>query len=239
MRLTSVTVSRQLAQMLRAFSLTLRQLGDPAIFRVLAKSLALTVLIFVLSGAGLVQAAEALAAYYGWGADGGFAAATAAALAALAAAWLLFRAVAVPVISLFADDVVAAIERRHYPAAAASVCHVGIGQSLAMVAGSLVRLIGLNLLALPGYVILLVTGIGPFILFFAVNALLLGRDLGEMVAARHLDRADRKIWLRTPRGERTIMGLIASGLFVIPFLNLLAPVMGAGMATHLYHGRKR
>ncbi len=225
--------------MFRAFSLTLAQLGDPAILRVLAKSLALTLLIFLVLGVVAVNAAQTLAAHYGWGEDGGFAAATAAALAALAGAWLLFRAVAIPVMSFFADEVVAAIERQHYPQAAVEARHVGVGRSLVMAGGSLVRLVGLNLLALPGYIVLAVTGIGPFILFFAVNALLLGRDLGEMVAARHLDRAALKDWLRTSRGERTIMGLVASGLFAIPFLNLLAPVMGAGMATHLYHGRKR
>ncbi len=39
--------------MLRAFTLSLGQLGDAAILRVLAKSLALTVAIFVLLGLAL------------------------------------------------------------------------------------------------------------------------------------------------------------------------------------------
>lgn len=225
--------------MLRAFTLTIGQLGDPAILKVLAKSLALTLAIFALLGIALVKFAQWLAVQYGWGEDGGFAAAILAALATLAGAWLLFRAVAIPVISVFADDIVAAIERRHYPQAAANAQHVGIGRSLTMAAGSLARLIGLNLLALPGYAALVVTGVGPFILFFAVNALLLGRDLSEIVAARHLGRDEMKLWLRATRFERTVLGAVSSAIFLIPFANLLAPIIGAGMATHLYHGRQR
>jgi uncharacterized protein involved in cysteine biosynthesis len=102
---------------------------------------------------------------------------------------------------------------------------------------SSLRLIVYNLVALPFYILLIVTGIGPLILFVAVNGLVIGRDLGEMAAARHGGRAERVLWLDRTKGPRALMGIIVTGIFLVPFVNLLAPVLGAAMATHLYHRR--
>ncbi len=224
--------------MLRALSLTFRQLGDRAIVRILLKSLALTTLIFIIAGIGLVAAAQWVAAAYGWGEETGTAATVVATIVAVACAWLLFRAVAVPVIGFFADEIVIAIEAKHYPDAARLAKPASMAVSLRLGFGSVLRLIGLNLIALPLYLVLIFTAVGPIVAFVAVNALLLGRDLGEMVAVRHLDPAGLKGWLRTTRGPRAVLGLIVTGLFLVPFINLLAPVIGAGMATHLFHGRR-
>jgi CysZ protein len=224
--------------MLRALSLTLGQIGDRAILGVIVKSLALTLVIFGIVGVAAVFVTRAVVAAYGWGSDAGMAAAAAAGLAVIVGAWLLFRAVAIPVIGLFADEVVAAIEARHYPAAAQIAQPATVALSLRLALASVARLILLNLLAVPLYAVLLFTAIGPVILFIIVNALLLGRDLGEMVAVRHLGAQARKDWLRVTRGERAIMGLIVTGIFMIPIVNLIAPIVGAGMATHLFHRRQ-
>ena len=82
---------------------------------------------------------------------------------------------------------------------------------------------------------LLATGIGTAAAFFAVNAWLLGRDLGDMVASRHLDCAGVKQWRQQTGPRRFLLGLGGTGLFVIPVANLAAPVLGAAMATHLFH----
>lgn len=221
--------------MFRALSLTLAQIGDTAILRVIAKSVALTLVIFAALGVAAVFITRAVVAAYGWGDDAGFAAAAAAGLAVVVGAWLLFRAVAIPVIGLFADDVVAAIEARHYPTAAQIARPATAALSVRLAVASLARLILLNLLAVPLYAVLLFTAIGPLILFIAINALLLGRDLGEMVAVRHLNTEARKNWLRVTRGQRALMGAIVTGIFMIPIINLIAPIVGAGMATHLFH----
>jgi CysZ protein len=225
-------------EMLRALSLTLGQIGDRAILGVIAKSLALTLVIFAILGVAVVFVTRTVVATYGWGSDAGMAAAAAAGLAAIVGAWLLFRAVAIPVIGFFADEVVAAIEARHYPAAAQIARPATVALSLRLTLASVARLILLNLLAVPLYAVLLFTAIGPLILFLAINALLLGRDLGEMVAVRHLGAQARKDWLRVTRGERAIMGAIVTGIFMIPIINLIAPIVGAGMATHLFHRRQ-
>ncbi len=225
--------------MLRALSLTLGQIGDRAILGVIAKSLAMTLLIFAVLVIGAVFATRALVAtYYGWDVGVSTAAAAAAGLGVIIGAWLLFRAVAIPVIGLFADEVVAEIEARHYPAAAQIARPATVAHSLRLAFASFARLILLNLLAVPLYAVLLFTAIGPVILFIIINALLLGRDLGEMVAVRHLGAQARKDWLRVTRGERAIMGLIVTGIFMIPIINLIAPIVGAGMATHLFHRRQ-
>ena len=224
--------------MLRALALSLRQLPSGAFLRVLALSLALTIALFAGLGAATWLAADALVAWLAGGRSAAAATALAVAVTGLAL-WLAFRAVAVLVIGLFADTIVAAVEARHYPDALASARDVPIGRSLAMGLGSAARFVGVNLLLLPAYLLLLATGVGTAALFMAVNAWLLGRDLGDMVAARHRTAAALPAWRAQTRGRRFLLGLAGTALFLVPGLNLLAPLLGAAMATHLYHGAMR
>lgn len=223
--------------MLRALTSSLGQLGDPAFIRLFFRSLLLTLLLFLLLGAVAIMATTMIVTARGGGAEAGLAAAAAAGLAVIVCGWLLFRAVAILVMSFFADQIVAAVEHRHYPVAAALARVPGPGVAIRLGLMSLLRLLIVNLLAIPLYALLLVTGIGPVLLFFLINAVLLGRDLGEMVAVRYLDGEGQRRWLRVTRGERALMGAIVTGLFMIPFVNLVAPIIGAAMATHLFHGR--
>lgn len=229
--------------MFAALPLAIAQLGDPRIRSVLIKSLLLTLALFILLGLLL-----------GWllvGSNpcgigpldyrceiGTGTGAAASVVLGLLGLWFLFPAIAIGVIGFFSDEVVEAVEARHYPAAAASGRNPSLVRSVGLGLRSAGRLILWNLLALPFYLLLMVTGIGPFLLFFAINALALGRDLGEMVAARHLDETALRRWLARSRGRRLLLGLGATFLFTIPFLNLLAPMLGAAVATHLYHAEK-
>ena len=153
----------------------------------------------------------------------------------LLAAWFLFPAVTLAVIMTFADRIGRAIEEQHYPAAARAAQPIGILGGLSMGLRSAGRLILFNLLAAPFYVILLVTGIGPFILFVIVNGLAFGRDLGELAAARHGDSNARRDWLRSTRGEQHLIGTLVSALFLVPFANLIAPVIGVAAGIHLFN----
>lgn len=221
--------------MIRAILLTTGQLGDRAVLRVLARSLATTMALFVALGAGLYLLLDHLLA--GWAGAHGLAAVGAVAVELLAG-WLLFRVVAIAVLGLFADDVVAAVEARHYPAAYASARPVGLARAARMGLSSALRALLVNLLMLPVYIALLFTAVGPVVAFTIVNAWLLGRDLGEMVASRHMDDAAMRGWRKATTGRRFALGLVATGLFVVPVLGLLAPILGAGIATHLFHGGK-
>lgn len=222
--------------MIRAFFLSLRQLSDPPVRRVLLLSFMLTLAIFVVLGIGLWWGIDAALARWTWhNALAGIAAGTATVLAA----WLLFRAVAVLVVGLFADTIVAAVERRHYPDRLATARPVSFGRGARMGLASAARFVAVNLLCVPVYLALLVTGIGTAAAFFLVNGWLLGRDLGDMVAARHLPAAAMRDWRAATAGRRFVLGLVATGLFVVPVLNIVAAVVGAAMATHFFHRNQR
>lgn len=221
-----------MARAVHAFLLALGDLSQPRVLRVLLQSLALTLLLLAAAGAAIFFAGRWALAHWRW-LDGAQLdmAGILMVLAIFAGSWLLFRAVAIVVIGLFADGIVADVEGRHYPDAAARAVDVGWRQNITLALASLVRLIGGNLLALPVYILLLVTGIGTPIFALLVNAVLLGRDLEAMVLARHPDRP------RLDRPARWSLGLLSAASFVVPIANLLAPIVSAAMAVHMLHLR--
>lgn len=222
--------------MWKSFLLSVDQLGDRKVINVFVKSLAITlVLCVVLGWAAFVGLKQLGDAYFTWGVDGRLLSGIFATLAAIALSWLAFRAIAIPVTGFFADEVVAAVEAKHFPLEAERARRVGLWLSLRLALLSLLRVVGVNLLMLPIYLGLLLTAVGPIIAFVIVNALLLGRDLGEMVAVRHLDPPAMRQWLGNTRWDRAVLGLIVTGAFMVPLLNVLAPIIGAAMATHLFH----
>jgi uncharacterized protein involved in cysteine biosynthesis len=155
----------------------------------------------------------------------------------LIATWLLFPAVATTVMGMLLDDVVDAVEDAHYPQAKAPR-PMGLSEGAWLGLKSGLRFLGINLLLSPVYVLLIFTAIGPFILFLVVNGFLLGRDYVQMVAIRHLG-ADGEGGFR--RDNKTIVfavGLATSLLFLVPVVNLFAPLVGAAMATHLFHEKR-
>ncbi|MEC3912682.1 EI24 domain-containing protein [Sphingobium sp. CR2-8] len=202
-----------------------------AALRLLAKTLILTLLLFAALAAALWAGFHALRLHFGWG-GGGVAEAGATVLLVVGAGWLLFRATAMAVMGLFADDIVEAVERDRYPQAALAARPVGWARSLRFAFASLTRTLGWNLLALPAYILLLVTGVGTIGLFLILNAYLLGRDMADMVEPRHPALPPLS------RSSRWLMGLASALMFLIPLVNLLAPVWSAAMAVHMLLGRK-
>lgn len=221
-----------MARAAHAFLLALKDVSSPRVLRILLQSLALTLVLLVVVGAAIFFAVRWGLEHWQWlGAAERDMAGVLVVLAIVAGSWLLFRAVAIVVVGLFADAIVADVEGRHYPAAAAQAVDVGWRQNIALALMSLLRLIGGNLVALPIYILLLVTGIGTPIFALFVNALLLGRDLEAMVLARHPDRP------RLDRSARWSLGLLSAASFVVPVANLLAPILSAAMAVHMLHLR--
>ena len=153
----------------------------------------------------------------------------------LLCAWFLFPAVAIAVLTGFGDRIAATVERLHYPDAARHARPLGLGRGLLLGVKSAARLLAFNLLAAPFYLLLLVTGVGPLILFVIVNGIAFGRDVGELAAAGHGDKASRRAWLRQTRWQQHLIGLVVSVLFLVPFANLLAPVIGTAAAIHLFN----
>jgi CysZ protein len=222
---------------IRALTLSIAQLSDRRLIAIFAKSMLISFILFAVLAVAVLAGAKSTAEASGWlDGDNSYFAVVGVAIAGLLIGSALFRAIAVPVLGFFGDEVVAAVEARHYPAAEAAARRVGVALSLRLGLASIGRMLLVNLAALPIYLLLMITAVGPLILFVALNAMLLGRDLGEMAGARHLDRLALKTWLRQSRWDRWLLGMIVTGLFLIPFVNLIAPLLGAAAATHLLHG---
>lgn len=226
--------------MFRIVSLAIGDLADGRILAILMRSLIVTLLIFAGLGVAMAWLLDG-ADPCGWigaveSCSLGLSASGLGALVLTAlATWLLFPAIALGVISGYSDQIVAAVEARHYPAALAGARPIGLAGGAWLGLRSGARLILYNLIALPIYLLLLLTGVGTLIAFLLVNGLAVGRDFGEMAAARHGDRTMRQAWLKATRGDRALIGMMVAGIFLIPFANLLAPILGAAMATHLFH----
>ena len=217
--------------------LALGQLNDPRVLRVLAKSLAVSLVLFAAIAWGGWQALD-----WGLGRAGldenlftgaGWMREAAAALLTVLGLWLLWRIVAMAVIGFFADEVVLAVEARHYPEAHQRARDLPVAEQLSTSAASAVRALLVNLLALPFALVLLVTGVGAALLFFLVNAVLVGRDLQDMVWLRH--RRDKSDPAPVGRDERLLLGSAVTALLAVPLVNFLAPLLGAAAATHLIH----
>lgn len=219
--------------MLNAFALALQQLADPALRRIWLKSLAAALLVFVLLGSLCGWLAYRLLIDLG---VGGELSGLVALLALLGPAWLLWRIVALAVLQLFADEVVVAVEARHYPGHAAAARRLGWREELGRGLAGAGRVLGYNLLALPVALALLVTGIGAPLVFLLVNAVLLGRELQDMVWLRHRPTPDSAAPLGA--GRRLVLGAIVTTLLSVPIVNLLAPFLGAAAATHLIHRKE-
>ena len=149
-------------------------------------------------------------------------------------AFLLFRLVAVAITWIFADDIIDAVEDRHYPQKAAFGKRPGVGAGMHMAVRSIARVVGYNLLALPLYIVLLVTGVGTAITFMLLNALLLGKDLEDMLIARH--GVSQGSIQKLPR---LLLGFVGTVGMLIPFFNLLVPVLATAMAVHMVHSGSR
>ena len=217
-----------------AFARALGQLGDRRVLAVLAKSIAVTLAIFVALGIALWRGMARLIEHYaaGYGELGGLI----GILLAVIGGWLLFRVVALFVLQFFADEVVLAVEARDYPEDAANARKLKFAEEARGALGGLTRAVVVNLIALPFAILLLVTGVGTAILFWAVNAWLLGRELQDMVWLRH--RPDKAAVSPLGGLTRFTLGGIVAAMLLVPFVNLLAPVLGAAAATHLVHGRR-
>ncbi|MFN4113309.1 MAG: EI24 domain-containing protein [Sphingomonadaceae bacterium] len=212
----------------------LPQLLDGPVLRVLVKSVAVTLAVFAVLGLAGWYGLTALLARWDQG--------TAAQLGGLIAilmtvigGWLLFRLVALLVLQFFAEEVVAAVEARHYPHVAATVRHRTLAQDAQEGLRSLLRALLVNLAIVPVALLLLVTGVGTALLFWLVNGWLLGRELTEMVWLRH--RRTAADAMPVSGLQRFALGGFVAALMAVPLVNLLVPVLGAAAATHLVHRR--
>jgi|SRR5579864_43969 len=143
--------------------------------------------------------------------------------------WLLFPAVSTTILSFFLDGVLTRLDRQHYPdlPTAFTVPIRAVVKSGARLLG---LTIGLNLLALPIYVLVPALNL---VLFYVLNGYLLSREYFDLVTLRRLDGAKAKALWRERRGRWMLGGITIAGLLSIPVLNLAAPLVAAALMLHL------
>jgi len=133
---------------------------------------------------------------------------------------------------IFLDDVAEAVEAKHYPGLP-DATPIPIGDQILDTVGFLAVLIGVNLVALVLYFF-----VGPFapILFWAVNGFLLGREYFQMAAMRRLGRKGARA-LRKRHGLTVLVaGLLMAVPLSFPLVNLVIPILGAAVFTHIVNG---
>jgi CysZ protein len=149
--------------------------------------------------------------------------------------WLLFPALVTMVMGLFLERVAAAVEARHYPGRGPAR-RQSMRETLAIGCRLMLLSIVLNLLALPIYV--LAPGLNVFV-FLGLNGYLFGREYFEIVALRRLD-VDAAKTVRRRFGARIFLsGVMISGMFGLPFINLVAPVIAAAFMVHVFESLPR
>jgi CysZ protein len=219
--------------MIQALQLSFQSLSDRRVAMLLIKVVLCTFASFLLLGVGMWFALDWLFAWLNIQ-NGAYLSALLSLAIIPISAFLLFRVVAIAITWIFADDIIDAVEDRYYPQKAAFGKRPGVGAGVHMAVRSIARVVGYNLLALPLYIVLLVTGIGTAIAFMLLNALLLGKDLEDMLIARH--GASQGSIQKLPR---LFLGFIGTVGVLIPFFNLLVPVLATAMAVHVVHSGNR
>jgi len=208
-----------------AFAKTLGQMNDPRIRSVIGKTLALAVLGYIGFVVLVYLLIGWLSGLEGW--LGGLSQFTGV-FFAIVIAWFLFPSVAAAIAGIFADEVIDAVEAKHYPHLPAgkpvpAISAVMDGLKLAAIA------IIANLLALPFLVVFPIY----VLITWGVNGWLLGREYFEMVAFRRLDKATARALHKRHNATFTIAGILIAICLTIPFVNLIAPVLGAAFMVHV------
>ncbi len=238
-----------MSSVFRAISLAIGQIGDPAFSRVMGIGVLGSLIVFVVLWfltawlIGLVPWVDlplvgwifewmgSVLAFLGeWIAilgDVAFGAVM------LVVTFLLFPAVTTTIVSIFLDDIVSAVEDKHYP-------NLGeprpqpIGEVIGQSVKFLATVVGINILALPIYAILIFLPPFNLVFYYLLNGYLVGREFYEMVAVRRLS-PEQAIVLRKKAGTALVLaGAIIVFTMTIPILNLVVPVLAAAAMVHVF-----
>lgn len=222
---------------LKSFATALGQLPDPRFRRVVLLGVAVTVLLLVAASVGFVALVQ-------WfvpdmtdlpliGPLGGVdtALSVASVFLVLGLSVFLMVPVASAFTGLFIEQVVDAVEDRHYPALPPAR-PLGLAEGLIASVNFIGVVVAVNLAAL-----LALPFAGPLapVLFWAVNGYLLGQEYFTLVALRRVGRAEAKALRRAHRARLWLAGGLMAVPLTVPVLNLIIPVLGVATFTHIFH----
>jgi uncharacterized protein involved in cysteine biosynthesis len=222
--------------MFQALARALGQFDDPKVQRVVWKSLAGALVVFLVLAILLWYVAgwmvAGLAEWIDWLAHAG------TLILTIAMVWFLFPVAVTAIVGFFLEAVAGAVEARYYPGRPPArqqsvLAMVWTGLRFAGVA------IILNLALVPIYLILLIFPPLYLLVFYLVNGYLLGREYFELVAYRRLDERAADAMRRAYRGRSTLAGVVIAVMLTIPVFNLFAPIAATAFALHLFEAMRR
>ena len=120
-----------------------------------------------------------------------------------------------------------AVEVKHYPSVGPAR-KVSIGETIRESLKFLGLMITVNLLAFAIYLFFPLA-------FWIVNGVMLGREYFQMVAMRRVGRKEAKLLRRSHWLQISVAGTLMAVPLTVPLLNLIIPILGVAMFTHLFH----
>ena len=211
------------------FSAAIKAINDlrtPEFRAVVLKSLGFTLALLIVLLIGLQAIAGALMVLPGWMEAMVH---IVSALGLLVASVFLVAPITSLIAGLYLDDIAAMVEAKRYPAdPPGTALSIPDAILISLQFGAVV--IGVNLVVL---LLLLL----PFInvaAFFVANGYLLGREYFELVALRHVPRAEVKRLRQANRGRVFLSGLMIAGVVTLPVVNLLTPLFATAFMVHTF-----
>lgn len=222
--------------LLHFVKLTLAQMPHPTFRKVFFAGMALTLvcLALCLFGLRLMWPDGALTGWawldewlLGW---------TAFTFVAVFAVYFLFPPVAMVFMGLMLDKIILAVEARHYPNKS-PVRTVSLGENTIMAIKQGAVVLCVNTVFLIFYIPLFFLSFGTLaaLLYLLVNGYLIGREYFDMVSIRFMSRRDARHLYIEHTNKAFSGGAIVAGMFLIPGINIITPVFGAALMTHMVH----
>lgn len=148
---------------------------------------------------------------------------------------ILFPGVATVIVGFFLEDVVAAVEAKHYPDEPPARPQP-VSEVMASTAKFALMVVGLNLLCLPLYLLLMFLPPFNLVLYYLLNGYLVSREYFELVAFRRMEPGVALQVRRRSRGRILLSGILLTFLLTIPIVNFLTPVIATAFMVHVFHG---
>lgn len=218
--------------MLKIALITIAQISEPSLRQILVKSLLISLVSIIACGLLAWVLLEKFG-LLGFGFLDTFLPWIGGALIVVIG-FVFFPSTIMVIGGLFSDEIISTIEERHYPKNIGSN-HVSLLISIRTGLTLIIIATIINICLLPFYALgMLLPGLS-FVIFYLGNGYLIGRELFETVAQRHLPVNEA----RQLRKRFFLKVLLGGGLITfvatIPLINLATPLFGIGFMVHLYH----
>ena len=138
---------------------------------------------------------------------------------------------AVAIIGMLLDSIVDSVEARHYPGLA-KVRRRGLSELVAYGFKFLALMVSISVAA---WIVYWITGLPTWLIFVPAAGYLVAREYFETVALRRMILPDAKSAMRANFPALWGVGIVIALALNIPFLNLVAPLVGVSVFTHLFH----